>query len=189
MYIANDVGTAKNEDLVAVFFAPVVVERGVVLVDVGPHRPVVNDDAFAHGLEEVGHQVVASNLDYPLTKIKPGWSRASSPALGRWPKPMNSRIWPTTNDGFHTQTPAPYADRRYKLAQTIELLLSFNNHSRVHSKRSFNYQITKLPDYQISSFSWSNFGRRSATYLGGIEYWICSQMCRPRRQQLLFAID
>src|SRR5207253_1367337 len=152
MYIANDVGTAKNEDLVAVFFAPVVVERGVMLVDVGPHRPVVNDDAFAHGLEEVGHQVVASNLDYPLTKIKPGWSRASSPALGRWPKPMNSRIWPTTNDGFHTQTPAPYADRRYKLAQTIELLLSFNNHSRVPFEKIVqlpNYKITRLPNFFI----------------------------------------
>src|SRR5438045_8732843 len=51
-----------------------------------------------------------------------------------------------TNDGFHTQTPAQCADRRHKLAQTIELLLSFNKHSRVPFEKIVQFRITKLPN-------------------------------------------
>jgi len=45
MNVADDVGTAEDQDLAAVFLAPVVVEGGVALLDVGAHGAVVDYDA------------------------------------------------------------------------------------------------------------------------------------------------
>jgi hypothetical protein len=53
--IPNNIGTAQYQHFAAVFFAPIVIQSGVALLDVSPHRPVVNDDALANGLEERSH--------------------------------------------------------------------------------------------------------------------------------------
>ncbi len=59
--VPNDVRAAQHQHFAAILLAPVIVQGGIALLDVGPHRPVVNDDAFAHGLEKVGHQLLASS--------------------------------------------------------------------------------------------------------------------------------
>ena len=58
--VADDVGTAQDQDFAAVFFSPVVVERGLAELDVGAHGAVVNYDAVADELEKVGHWSVVS---------------------------------------------------------------------------------------------------------------------------------
>ncbi len=55
MNVADDVGTAEDQDLAAVFLAPVVVEGGVALLDVGAHGAVVDYDAVLYELEKFGH--------------------------------------------------------------------------------------------------------------------------------------
>ena len=50
MNVANNVRTAQHQHFVAVLPAPVIVQGWVPLVNVGPHRAVVDDDAFLHGL-------------------------------------------------------------------------------------------------------------------------------------------
>ena len=58
--VANDVRPAEYEYLVAVLFAPIIIQSGVVLVDIGAHRPVVNDDALLNELEKSFHFRLAS---------------------------------------------------------------------------------------------------------------------------------
>src|ERR1700736_6300847 len=53
--ITNDVRTAQNENFAAVLLSPIIIQSGVALLDIGAHRPVVDDDAFAHGLEKRSH--------------------------------------------------------------------------------------------------------------------------------------
>src|ERR1700683_4638120 len=50
MDVANNVWPAQYEDFVTVFLAPIVVESGVVHVDVSPHRAVINHNALFHDL-------------------------------------------------------------------------------------------------------------------------------------------
>src|SRR5215470_1382211 len=59
MNVPDNVRPAECQDLVAVFFPPIIIERRVMLVNVGSHRPVVDDDALANGLEKIGHQYSA----------------------------------------------------------------------------------------------------------------------------------
>jgi len=54
--LANDVGPAEHQNFAAVLLAPIVVERGIALVDIGAHRAVVSNNALADGLEKVSHQ-------------------------------------------------------------------------------------------------------------------------------------
>jgi hypothetical protein len=53
---ANDIRTAQDENLAAIFFAPEVIESGIALLDVAAHGGVVNDGALGYGLEEITHQ-------------------------------------------------------------------------------------------------------------------------------------
>ncbi len=55
MNIANDIGTAQHQNFAAVFLAPIIVKGRIALLDVGPHRAVVDNDALLHELEKIGH--------------------------------------------------------------------------------------------------------------------------------------
>src|SRR5579862_9363694 len=55
MNFANDIRPAQYQNFTAVFFAPIIVECRIALVNIGAHRAVIDDDALAHGLEEVFH--------------------------------------------------------------------------------------------------------------------------------------
>src|SRR5205085_10073911 len=48
--IANNVGAAEYQNFAAILLAPIIIQSGIPFLDAGPHRPVVNDDALAHGL-------------------------------------------------------------------------------------------------------------------------------------------
>ena len=48
--VTNDVGTAQHQHFAAVFLAPEIIQGGITLLNVGPHRSVVNDDAFFYDL-------------------------------------------------------------------------------------------------------------------------------------------
>ena len=47
--VANNIWTAQHQNFLAVFFPPVIVQSGVPGLNVGPHRAVVDDDAFPYG--------------------------------------------------------------------------------------------------------------------------------------------
>src|SRR5580765_7933292 len=47
--VLDDVGPAKHQDFAAVLFAPIIIERRIADLDVGPHGAVVDYDAFLYG--------------------------------------------------------------------------------------------------------------------------------------------
>ena len=53
--VPDNVGPAQDQDFAAILLAPIVVQGGIAHLDVGAHRTVVDDDAVAHGLEEIRH--------------------------------------------------------------------------------------------------------------------------------------
>ena len=55
--VTNDVRTAQDQHFTAIFLAPIIIQRGIALVNVGAHGTVVNDDALVDGLEEIRHSV------------------------------------------------------------------------------------------------------------------------------------
>jgi hypothetical protein len=57
MDIANNVRTAQDKNFGAVLLAPIVIQRGIALLDVGSHRTVVDHDTLADGLEKISHCV------------------------------------------------------------------------------------------------------------------------------------
>src|SRR5207248_8722146 len=57
MNLANDVRAAQDQHFGAILLAPIIIQSGIALLDVGTHRAVVNDDAFANGLEKIFHPV------------------------------------------------------------------------------------------------------------------------------------
>ena len=50
MNIANDIRPAEHQHLAAVFFSPVIIQRRIPQLNIGPHRAVINHDAFLHDL-------------------------------------------------------------------------------------------------------------------------------------------
>jgi hypothetical protein len=53
--LLDDVGPAEHKDLAAALLAPVIVRCGLILLDRGTHRAVINDNALLHGLEKIAH--------------------------------------------------------------------------------------------------------------------------------------
>ena len=55
MNVADDVGTAQHQHFAAILLAPVIVQGGIALLDVGSHGAVVHHDALFHSLQKVSH--------------------------------------------------------------------------------------------------------------------------------------
>jgi len=53
--IADNVGPAQDEQLVATLLAPEIIGRRVAELNIGPHRAVIHHDAFLHAFEETFH--------------------------------------------------------------------------------------------------------------------------------------
>ena len=53
--VFDNVRPAQNQQFVTTFFTPEIVHTGIAELDIGPHRAVVDNDAFLHGLEKVRH--------------------------------------------------------------------------------------------------------------------------------------
>src|SRR5262249_5748277 len=53
--VLDDVRTAENQDLGAVFFSPEIIERRVALLNLSAHGAVIDNDAFANCLQKRFH--------------------------------------------------------------------------------------------------------------------------------------
>src|SRR6266496_4463917 len=100
-------------------------------------------------------------------------SSGKSPlVVGRWPKLSRTRNWanderPTTD--FPYTNAGPFPDRR-QISEKLLNVYSPDDSTRV---RRASLSITKLQNHPItksSSFSRSNFSRRSAHHFCGIEH-------------------
>src|SRR5579872_1418782 len=69
MNVANDVRTAESENLAAVFLAPVVIQRGIALLDIGAHGAVIDDDTLADEWQKISHVFQQSVLESAIVNV------------------------------------------------------------------------------------------------------------------------
>ncbi len=81
--LADQVGPAEVQDLRAVLLAPEVVEREVAALDLRPHRPVEEKDAFAGVVEEVGQEVLPLQAAAGMGAVMPRRRRRASGSSAR----------------------------------------------------------------------------------------------------------